>query len=264
MNGNFKIGCIAVFIILTLMLSSFFSAGQMNDEVDFNTEETHHLSAILGLSDRIIVPREVISENYPEKIAYYKVIGADFDDELSSECMSTQENIPSEEKAKIIAEEYIKANGGLPEDAIFKGVQEQYLKKKQGKEEIEEIPLLTEVTYRREINGVPVVGPGDFILVSIGENEKVLCYIKTWKRIEKAGQMDIINVYDAIEKLENGNYMDIPLSPYDHPITINKISIGYYSQAKGIEQEFYKPVWIFNGTSSHGEEVNISIDASTT
>jgi len=203
------------------------------------------------------------NQNYSQSLPYYKVLSEERDEKVDPSFMKVQDNIPSEEQAKDIASAYIQSHGGLPNDAIFKKVEQQHVQKVDytNGQVVETYPLATEITYTREINGVQVVGPGDFIFISIGENGKVLCCLKTWRVLQRAGYTDLIPINDAVTKLERGEYMQMPLDQYRSPVTINEISPGYYSKAKGETQDFYKPVWIFTGTDSVGEIVQIYIDA---
>ena len=177
--------------------------------------------------------------------------------------MKIQENIPTEAEAINIAESFIKNNGGLPKDAYLKGVRQGYMEKRNYKtdELVEKYPMETKVDYGRKINGYEVVGPGDSITVSIGEDGKILGYMRTWRTLEEAGEIEILSSEEAITKLENGQLMEIPISPYANPLAIEEASIAYYSEVMGEYQEYYTPVWVFKGTDSNGDSVQIAVDA---
>jgi regulatory protein YycI of two-component signal transduction system YycFG len=99
------------------------------------------------------------------------------------------------------------------------------------------------------------VGPGDTITVSLGENDEVIYFFKTWRELEQVGEMSIIDVDTAIKNLQEGKTTRKPAG-IDYPmVEISEMEVGYFSDASDNEQEFYKPVWIFRGTDDHGNNV---------
>ncbi len=256
------IGFATFFILMTVFPTALFSGAIMEDTI-IRKGGNLQIYATLGDSEQIKISINELPYDTPQKVTYYRVLGEEYDEEIDPDCMNTQDDLPSEEEARTIAEGYIESHEGLPDGAVLKDIQSQYLGKVTNGEEVERIPLLTEVTYGRIIDGMPVVGPGDFILVCVGENGKILAYLKTWRNLEEAGQTNIITVNDAIAELEKGKTIETPISPYRGTITIDDIYLGYYSKPAGEKQEFYEPVWIFDGFDSKGEYVNMVIEAST-
>jgi len=244
----------------TFIFSTDVVENQNNDNIEY------YYSSALGASISIQLKKDIISNDDPsQSVPYYRVLNEDRDIKALPDFMDPQNNIPSEEEAKIIADSYVKSHGGLPEDAFIKYVEQQYLEKINQKtgELVEKYPLVTEVNYARVVNGMEVTGLGDFIMVSIGEDGNVLCYMRTWRTLQEAGEIDIISSEQALTKLESGQVIQKPVSPYRDPLTIEEVSLGYYSEAIGEYQEFYMPVWIFKGTDSKGENIKITVEALT-
>jgi len=259
---KFKIfAIISLFLLATLISTASFSIPILDNLTRGDNNSLQGTTA-LGGSRRIEIVKDIALPEAPQTVPYYKVLDEDHEEEIDPELMTTQQNIPSEEEAMSIAEAYLQSHGGLPNDAILKDVQSQFVKKVTNGEVVESMPLMTEVTYGRIINGMPVVGPGDTILVAIGENGKILCFLKTWRTLEEAGQTEIIEAEHACDKLKNGETIETPLSSYRNPIKINKMYLAYYSKVTGEEQTFYKPVWVFEGIEKRGGDVLMVVEAS--
>ncbi|ATU08468.1 two-component system regulatory protein YycI [Methanohalophilus portucalensis] len=118
-----------------------------------------------------------------------------------------------------------------------------------------EYPVMNEVTYKKNINGMPVEGPGDTITVSLGENGEVTYFSKSWRTLEEIGTTEVISGEEAIDKLKAGQIMRNTVGKTSPVIEIHKAEIGYFSATPDSEQEFYKPVWIFKGVNSNGGNV---------
>ena len=203
------------------------------------------------------------NQNYPTYLPYYKVLLEAIDEKVDPDFMKTQDNVPSEDQANNLALAYLASKGGLPGDAVLNKVEQQKLQKIDytNGQVVEEYALGVDVIYTRELNGLKVVGPGDFIYVSLGENGKVLCYQKSWRALRLQGDIDLIPVNDAVTKLRHEDYREMSLGQYQSPVTITEITAGYYANNKGELQDYYYPIWIFSGTDSVGTLVQISIDA---
>ena len=204
----------------------------------------------------------VINAQIPETtstVPYYKVLKEESIHESQSNVIKARESVPSEDVATKIAEEYLLENGYIPEDAYLSDVESLYLKTintSTGKEVVEKKePVLVEVTYKRQIGDIPVVGPGDSIAVSLGEDGEVIYFFKTWRELELAGEITVIDANTAIKDLKEGKTIQKPAGSENPIVEINDIEIGYFSEASGSEQDFYKPVWIFKGIDDHGNSI---------
>lgn len=99
-----------------------------------------------------------------------------------------------------------------------------------------EYPVMTEVTYKQNINGMPVVGPDDTITISLGENGEVTYFSKSWRMLEEVGTKEMISGEKAIEKLKAGQIMRNPVGEISPVVEIHKAEIGYFSATPDTEQ----------------------------
>lgn len=209
----------------------------------------------------------VINAKFPDtasSIPYYKVVNEETIHESQSNIMKTRENLPSEDEATKIVYDFLVKNEQLPEDSYLSNVNTLYLRTMNtstGQDVLEkEEPVLVEVSYNRQINGMPVAGPGDSITVSLGDEGEVLYLFKTWRKLEVAGEISIIDANKAIKKLQEGKTIQ-QSAGIERPIAeVNEIEIGYFSDVTGSDQEFYKPIWIFKCTDDHGNNITKCIN----
>ncbi len=240
-------------ILIILLVSSLFLYKSKFSDKDSDSK--------LGGFSQIKFSINYSSIDYPRELVYYKVVDEVWEENFSSQdLVNSSGGLLSEDEAILIAEDYIMSHGGLPGEAILDNVETQYVEKRTiGEAEGERIPLFVEVTYHRVINGTPVVGPGDFIMVTINEDGDVTGYMKSWRILEPTGIVDVISPEEATKKLKDKE--TIGDSSYSYPIVINKVYLGYYSQSPGEKQGFYKPVWVFQGVDYYGETIRLYVDA---
>jgi glycopeptide antibiotics resistance protein len=160
-------------------------------------------------------------------------------------------NIITEEDAPDAARRVLDQYGGLPSDAILSGTKTNYIythNSSSGKI-IKTTPTDTTVFYDRKINGLPVVGLSDRIIVEFGENGKVLWVYKYWRTLEYTGNnISIIPLNAAIDKLRDNEIFEKPQGLRD--VIIQNISLGYYEKNRTDPEVLFEPVWIFKGTTS--------------
>ena len=196
----------------------------------------------------------------PNTMPYYKVVYEDYVSEMSPAGFGggVQEFLPTEEEAVRIAEEYIKSHGGMPDDAVFGGVSTVYSTLYRDDEVVEKKPVDIQVGYHRIFNGMHKAGPGDTIELVIGNNGTILYFLKSWRKLEYAGEREIVTASEAVERLQRGETVYKRLGPLD-TIEINNVSLSYYSNVPGTKQDFYEPVWVFRGNDSYGYKVILPV-----
>lgn len=194
----------------------------------------------------------------PDRLPIYRVANIsvnsfDTDDRL----LKLNKNVPSEFEAIKIAKEFTMKNGGIPNNVSIHAntVYLEKLNTKTGKI-LERHPSIVQVTFGRNIGGMPVVGPCEKIWVSIGENGEVASFHKRWAELEPAGDTKIISAIEAIEKLKKGDTIYVVPCPI-REMEITGISLGYYvdymdcadyiaysgSPSKAVT---YEPIWMFD------------------
>ena len=183
--------------------------------------------------------------DYPLTLPYYRVTGEDKQEFGTLEQGFGPENFPTEEEAVLIAQEYLEFHDLLPEDAVLEYVEMNVMETISEGKVVEETPLSFSVSYEREINGLPVVGPADTLWVEIAKNNEVVFCFKRWRNLSQFGEVNITSSEEAYEKLLDGKVLGkhFRIEPFE----IYNISLGYYSYIEPEPQEFYKPVWIFYG-----------------
>lgn len=186
----------------------------------------------------------------PRFIPLYK--GTLSDDDLArhfkyraSNRYTVKNSTPSKDEAPALAEKALEAYGGLPQDAVLHGVYISESITVKGEEIIDRRPVATQVSYSREISGMPVVGGQcDEISLDLGENGELLVLQKRWRTLESLGKnVPVIPPEVAIEKLKRGETYTKLQSPNN--VLIDSVSLGYYEKPGNIREIILEPVWIF-------------------
>jgi hypothetical protein len=197
----------------------------------------------------------------PATMPMYKVIDNGTVSYCKPDMMHVKKNLPSEKEATGIAKECLEKYGGVPKDAVLTGVETNYLYGMNTKtgEVVEEHLLSVDVKFEREINGMPVVGAGGEIDISLGEDGELLFLSKCWRSLEYAGEVKIIPASEAFEKFKKGELIQKPMSQEEAEVT--QIKLGYYAEAPGEKQEFYEPTWIFYTKDKAGDVMRLCVNA---
>jgi regulatory protein YycI of two-component signal transduction system YycFG len=233
-------------LLLIVAIIATVAVSNMNNSV----------TGVLGMSDDITIKAQIPETS--SSVPYYKVVSEENENEQKSGLMKVRESLPSEKEAVAIADQYLRDKGSFPEDASISNIETITMQERDTSSGegvvVGEYPLFVEVSYDRHINGMPVVGPGDSITVSLGDDGEVIYYAKYWRKLEQVGNVEVISGDKAIEKLNRGETI-VQEAGYGGSIEINNIELGYFSNGAGDEQEFYEPVWIFRGVDSYGYNV---------
>ncbi|MFA5269223.1 MAG: hypothetical protein WC379_14745 [Methanoregula sp.] len=157
----------------------------------------------------------------------------------------------SEDEAPEVARQVLEQYGGLPHDAILSGTTVNYLytKNSSTKQIVATTPTDTTVFYNRKIDGLPVVGQSDRIIVELGVDGEPLWIYKYWRTIEYTGEtVPIVSLDIAVERLKNNEILEKPMDLRD--VTIDNISLGYYEKNRSDPEILFEPVLIFKGKTS--------------
>jgi hypothetical protein len=121
-------------------------------------------------------------------------------------------------------------------------------------------PLDVQVSFNREIDGYPVVGPGSSCITLVGYGTpdiNALGFSRIWRQ---KGTLHDVNIYTATEvnDLFNQYGSKIVLNgmPYYDEAIINKTGLGYYEDAFGKQQTYLFPVYILDVTFKVGGTVD--------
>ncbi len=193
----------------------------------------------------------------PDTAPYFRVVNREKDFYVSNELMKVKPSLPSNETALKIVKKFMLKKGGIPEDAELAKVERVMLKALNVKtgEIIRQKPLFVSVKYKRELNGAPVIGPGDEIEFAVAND--ILYYSKKWSILEYAGNVNIISAKEGLKLLERGSIVNKPMS-IAFPLTVSDIKLGYYSDGK---RNYYYPVWIFYCKDNLGNDLKLAVKA---
>ena len=158
--------------------------------------------------------------------------------------VTTPEEAP--ELAKILLEPY----GGLPPDAVSNGAFTQYERVYNYTlgQYVSAIPEATTISYsQKKINGLWTIGDSNYIRVDFGENGEVLRIVKEWRNYTYAGDVPIISLETAIDKLDREDLIKSEWHSEAGDITIDLISPGYYAKKISKNETILEPLWMFYG-----------------
>ncbi|ABE52729.1 Hypothetical protein Mbur_1846 [Methanococcoides burtonii DSM 6242] len=200
-----------------------------------------------------------------DKYPVYRVLNESVIHEENSNRYRIRSSVPDEEEAKELADSYLTSIDELPDDSYIDRVhttQIEYLNNESRSIVIDSVvPMFVEVSYSRLIDGYPVVGPGDSISVCFGDDGEVLSFSKTWRELERSGDVAIVPVEVAIKRLNDGNGVLRSGNFIGSVSYVDEIQVGYFSDISGADQEFYYPVWVFRGTDSCGNPAEKYVSA---
>ncbi len=150
----------------------------------------------------------------------------------------TPPDLPSDEEAAQIATEFLANSGLLPADAE---VGEVVVGGKSG-----EIVTHLLVRFTRQIDGIPVAGPGAKFGVRIGDNGEVIRLLKVWREVESYKRISINSPQQAYQGLiaGEGSYV-VPLDC--QKVVIEGVSLAYWMEACPEKQEYVAPIYEFRG-----------------
>jgi hypothetical protein len=196
--------------------------------------------------------------------------------------------LPSDTQAKILADNFLSANGLLTADVNFVGVRSicaqtvplpgpnnvdanlasswhykyGYFNAQSDPNDANFAPVThyKHVNYKRmmDVNGrnYPVVGPGGKITVMLDGSWDVRMFIKIWRELSQTDNVPLIGAANAVQKfhelgqdaLTKGSRL-----PVCERIEVDKVTLGYYEDSFSKLQELVPPVYVLDLTCDHGE-----------
>jgi hypothetical protein len=163
------------------------------------------------------------------------------------------DNLPSEDDAIKMAENFLK-NNGLYENNNYYSHTGYYEFKEWNKDGIilRAGKSALAVIFGFEINGYKVIGPGAKSSVIFGENGKIIGAHKFWREIEYDKQTVIISASDALDLFkenwpEEGTSEQLEEADYIFEIIIEEVYLAYYAEVASSPQNTIEPVYVFTG-----------------
>jgi PKD repeat protein len=164
------------------------------------------------------------------------------------------ENVTTPEDAPEVARNVLEPYGGLPADAVSNGAftQHERIYNYTLQQHVLGQPEATTISYHQKmINGLWTIGDSNYIRVELGENDEVLRIVKIWRNYTYVGNVSVISLNSAFEKLRQGDVVSAPMVS-DEDITIDMASPGYYAKKIGTSDSVLEPIWILYGNTSFG------------
>lgn len=169
--------------------------------------------------------------------------------------MSGGHNITTEKDAPIVAKRIMEQYGGLPADAVYAGAQTVYDEtiNLTLHEVVARDPVFTQVFYRRSgFNGMPVIGETNRIHLVLGTDGELLWLTKVWRNYTYIGDVPVIPVELAIEKMEREELISSMFHPELGNFTVDSIGVGYYERPTGDSDTVLEPIWVMTGAGDAG------------
>jgi PKD repeat protein len=260
------------FLLLAFCAGMFFIAGfdKTNTNVVGNTTIQNSTIPGSGLShyERMTGPiffNATVARHSSELPVYRGIIREG--ESVNKRFQDTRplENVTSPEEAPDVAKKVLEAYGGLPPDAVSNGAYTSYERVYNSTlgQYISEKPESTTITYsQKTINGLWTIGNSNRIIVELGENGEVLWVVKRWRNYTYSGEVPIISLETAIDKLEKFELINSEWHPEAGDITIDLISPGYYAKEISKNETILEPLWMFyGGNTSTGARLGFYVYA---
>jgi hypothetical protein len=222
------------------------SAPKILDNASFNKLASKSLKLQAVSGKRVGNALRVDSKDDPTQVFEQRTDGSIlFNASLKKYADAFKPKLPSEREVDNIAQQYLKANDLLPADPSEMKVGHIGGLRASKAGTNETIDKMRTVTYIREIDGLPVVGPGSKIVVNIGDNSEVAGLVHRWKAIDKApsskrtlkvtelrGEQDAKNELTKRVKADWGQ---------NAKVRVEDSKIAYFDSNDG----FIQPVYVF-------------------
>ncbi|MFA5332057.1 MAG: hypothetical protein WC342_06730 [Methanoregula sp.] len=155
--------------------------------------------------------------------------------------------IPSDSEAKKIASEYLSKLDLMPKDAVFSQVEHQQILAVDSTGKTTNVPYeAIKVSYKRSIEGFPVVGAGSKLSVEVGGGGDVLQMYKLWRNYSPDEKMLIITPTQAFDEFKAQGISGISANG-STTVKITKMYLAYYEASAMEEQNQFLPVYVFEG-----------------
>ncbi|MDD4924689.1 MAG: hypothetical protein PHF74_07675 [Dehalococcoidales bacterium] len=147
--------------------------------------------------------------------------------------------LSSSENAGVIATEFVKYLGLWDENITLNKVSLRY----------EDILSKQEwgVYFNQDVESYPLVGVGKLFHVIVNPYGTILSAGFYNPELEHAGEVDCITVQEAYDLFLDGESLGFNFSPSFNKVSVNDVYIGYYNESQTELQEYFMPVYVFEG-----------------
>jgi len=156
-------------------------------------------------------------------------------------------DVTSEQESQGVSQKILESYGGIPNDAVYNGASTSYTEYYDNKSLIKKVPEFTTASYSQNINGRQVFGDSNSIILTLGSNGELLWIKKTWRNYTSDGEVQLISLDTAIDKLERQDWYETTWSPVEGHVTITSIAQAYYAQDINESAAKLEPLWVMVG-----------------
>ncbi len=148
-------------------------------------------------------------------------------------------NLSSSENAAVIATEFVKYLGLWDDNITLNEVRLRY----------EDTPGRQEwgVSFRQDVGGYPIVGGSKNFHVIVNPYGTILSAGLYNPEVQFAGEVDCITAHQAYSIMLSGDALEFIVSADEAQILIKDVYIGYYIETQRELQEYFMPVYVFEG-----------------
>ena len=98
------------------------------------------------------------------------------------------------------------------------------------------------VIFGRDIDGVPVSGPGGYLMVNVAPDKSVIGGTKVWRRLgASVGPAKVLTPDFAVKELSRR----LNLAKIDLPVRVVKAEFCYFERGQNEEQNYLEPAYTF-------------------
>jgi hypothetical protein len=163
-------------------------------------------------------------------------------------------NLPSEDEAINIAEEFLKRNNLLPDNTFFNKVgYYEFMEFDSNGLTIDSGVSAISVSFGFTIGDIKVEGPGAKVSVTFGDDSEIISVLKCWREITPNEKHEIIpfqDVYDSFKERWPPEATDSEQKEQADILTtvnIREVYLTYYAESGCIPQSYIEPVYVFRG-----------------
>jgi hypothetical protein len=161
--------------------------------------------------------------------------------------------LPDDKAAIKIAGEFLKERGISLANAKIKNVTRSELSRLQPRAKEPEVKTVAvHVNYGYALEGLPVLGPGAKMQVTIGAGSKVVECYRFWRGSKEVGERELISSQTVLELLRR-DPMFRQLREGEARVAFSRVRLGYFALPPREYQRMLIPVYAFDGTISTRE-----------
>ncbi len=161
--------------------------------------------------------------------------------------------LPTDDVAIRLASDFLIKSNLMPKDAVLSKIYHPQVLALDSSGKTTDIPYeAIQVSFKRSIDEIPVVGAGSKLRVEIGEGGDVIQMYKLWRDYTPQEKRSIITPDKAFLNFKERGISGI--STTDSAVAeINNVYLAYYESSAMEEQNLFLPVYVFEGNVENSD-----------